>query len=153
MAGGAGLVRREDVDEVVWDEAAFFGGGVSGADVEAAVDGDGVAGDDLSGEARSEREREGRLAAGGRAGEDDERWIVLVRLRDEGYSNCNYQGLSEADGPCCPAWGEIPRKANGCRYSRSAPHASKKSFMAAGVVRTCGRDPVAGTAAVLHGQS
>ena len=39
---------REDVDEVVRQAGAFFGGGLGAAQVHAAVDGDGVAGDDLA---------------------------------------------------------------------------------------------------------
>ena len=67
VAGGAGLVGGEDIDEVVGDAGAFGESGLGGADLHAAVDGDGVAGDDLAGEAFGESEGKGGLAAGGGA--------------------------------------------------------------------------------------
>jgi hypothetical protein len=72
VAGGAGLVRLEDVDEVVGDAGALGERGLCGADLHAAIDGDGVATDDLAGEALGEGEGERGLAAGGGAGDDDE---------------------------------------------------------------------------------
>ena len=57
---------------MVRDAGALGERGLGGADLHAAVDGDGVAADDLAGEALGESEGEGGLAAGGGAGEDDE---------------------------------------------------------------------------------
>ena len=73
VAGGVGLVGVGDVDEVVRREGSFGRGGLGGTEVEAAVDGDRVATDDFAGEALGEGEGKGGFAAGGGAGEDDER--------------------------------------------------------------------------------
>ena len=79
VAGGAGLVGPDDVDHVVLDEGALFAGGLGGADLHLAVDGDGVATDDLAVEALGEVEGEGGFAAGGGADEDDEGGVVHHR--------------------------------------------------------------------------
>ena len=75
VAGGEGLVGRGDVEQVVRDAGALVGRGLGGADLQAAVDGDGIAGDDLAGELLGKVEGEGGFAAGRGAGEDDEEWI------------------------------------------------------------------------------
>ena len=54
VAGGAGFVRRVEVDAVVRDTCALGEGGLGGADLHAAIDGDGVAGDDFAGESLGE---------------------------------------------------------------------------------------------------
>ena len=77
VSGGAGLVGRGDVDEVVRDAGALGQGGLGCADLHAAIDGDGVAGDDFAGESLGEGEGKRGLAAGGGAGDDDERRELL----------------------------------------------------------------------------
>jgi len=72
VAGGEGLGRIDDVDQVVRDLAAFGWGGFGGADLHLAIDGNGVAADDFSGETVGEIERKCRFAAGGGAEEDDQ---------------------------------------------------------------------------------
>jgi chorismate dehydratase len=68
----------DEVDEVVADAALLGGGGFGGADVEAAVDLEGVGGDDLAGgagaglEGEGELDGEGGLSAGGGATDDGE---------------------------------------------------------------------------------
>ena len=71
FSSGEGLVGVDDVDEVMRDAGALFGGGLGGAQVHAAVDSDGVAGDDFALEAFGESEREGGFAGAGRAEEED----------------------------------------------------------------------------------
>ena len=73
VAGGAGLVGPGDVDHVVLDEGSLVARGLGGADLHLAIDGDRVATDDLAVELFGEAKGEGGLAAGGGAGEDDER--------------------------------------------------------------------------------
>ncbi len=80
VACGAGFVGPGDVDHVVLDEGALFAGGLCGADLHLAVDGDGVAADDLAVELFGEAESEGGLAAGGGADEDDERFAGCVSI-------------------------------------------------------------------------
>ena len=48
IAGGKGLIGVDDVEPVMRDEGALVGGGLGGANLEVAVDGDGVAADDLA---------------------------------------------------------------------------------------------------------
>ena len=57
---------------MVRDAGAVGGGGFGGADVEAAIDGDGVAGEDFGVEAFGEVEGEGGFSAGGGADDDEE---------------------------------------------------------------------------------
>jgi len=83
VAGGAGFVGGEDVDEVVRDAGALGQSGFSGADLHAAVDGDRVAGDDFAGEALGQGEGEGGFAAGSRAAEDDERRVATYQRRHQ----------------------------------------------------------------------
>jgi hypothetical protein len=67
VAGGEGLVGVGDVDEVMRDAGALFGCGFGGAEVHAAIDGDGIATDDFSVEALGERAGERSFAAPGGA--------------------------------------------------------------------------------------
>ena len=79
VARGAGLVRIGDVDEVVRHALALVQRGLGGADLHAAIDGDGVATDDLAGELLCQRQRECGLAAGRRTGDDDQRREIYQR--------------------------------------------------------------------------
>ena len=78
VAGGAGLIGPGDVDHVVLNEGALFVRGLGGADLHLAVDGYGVAADDLAVELLGQPDGEGGFAAGGGAGEDDQRLVFLV---------------------------------------------------------------------------
>ena len=71
FAGGEGLIGIGDVDEVMRNAGALFGAGLGGAEVHAAIDGNGIATDDFAVEPLGEGERERGLAAAGRAEEDD----------------------------------------------------------------------------------
>ncbi len=82
VAGGEGLVGIGDVDEVMRDAGAFFGRGFGGAEVHAAIDGDGVAADDFAVEALGEGEREGGFAAAGGAEKKDGERVAFVSHRD-----------------------------------------------------------------------
>ena len=67
FAGGKNLARIGDVDQVMRQDALLFAGGLGGAYVHAAVDGDRVAADDFCRERLAKREGEGGLAAAGGA--------------------------------------------------------------------------------------
>ena len=73
VAGGAGVGWVVEVEAVVKDEGALGEGGLGGAELHVAVDGNGVAGEDLAAEALGEGERERGLARGGCAEDDDQR--------------------------------------------------------------------------------
>ncbi len=62
----------DDVDEVMRDAPPGFGPRLVGADVETAVDLDGVAADDLSAEAQGQIDGDAALADGRRSEDDDE---------------------------------------------------------------------------------
>ena len=76
VAGGAGFVGREDVDEAVGNEGALDQCGLRGANLHTAVDGDRVATDDLARKLLGQRKGKSCLSAGGRAGDDDERSLL-----------------------------------------------------------------------------
>ena len=78
FARGEGLVGIGDVDEVMGDAGAVFECGLGGAEVHAAIDGDGIAGDDFAVEVFGEGERERGFAAAGGA-EEKERERVRRR--------------------------------------------------------------------------
>ena len=71
VAGGEGLIGVGNVDEVVRQAGAFVRGGLGGAEVHAAIDGDRVATDDFAGEALGEGEGKGGFAAAGGAEQED----------------------------------------------------------------------------------
>ncbi len=90
VAGGEGLVGVDEVEAVVGDEGAIFRGGLGGADLHAAVDGDGVAGEDFGGEVLRKAEGEVGFAGGGGTGEDDE---VAVCGGGRGYHKRHQPGV------------------------------------------------------------
>ena len=60
---------------MVLDESTLFACGLGGADLHLAIDGYGVAADDLAVELLGEAKCQRGFAAGGRADEDDERFV------------------------------------------------------------------------------
>jgi hypothetical protein len=70
VTGGGGLVEVEEIEAVVRDAGAFGRRRFGGADVETAIDRDGIATDDLTVEPVGQMKCERRLAAGGGADEN-----------------------------------------------------------------------------------
>ncbi len=84
FGGGEGLVRRDDVDQVVRGGGALGGTGLGGADVHVAVDLAAVRADDLAVERVCQLDRQGRLAAGSRAEQHDQRRSAGLGARGRG---------------------------------------------------------------------
>ena len=75
VSSGEPGVGGDDVDEVVRDDGALFERWFGGADFEFAVDGNRVAADDLATEFEGQGDGERGLAAGGGAGDDQQRGL------------------------------------------------------------------------------
>ena len=71
-------VRIDDIDQVVWNPAAFFRRQLGGADIEVAEDLQGIAVDDFTVEFFSDCE--GQIAFSGAGGTDNRNQRVLCRV-------------------------------------------------------------------------
>jgi hypothetical protein len=66
---------------MVRDALAFGEGGLGGANLHEAIDGDGIAADDFAVELLGEAQGQGSFSAGGRAGHHEQRILVLSAAR------------------------------------------------------------------------
>ncbi len=75
FAGSKWLVGIGDIDEVMRDAGALCESGLGGADIHAAIDGDGIATHNLAVEALGKRERERRLPAARGSEKQNDKWL------------------------------------------------------------------------------
>src|SRR5436305_1315238 len=87
VAGGAVLLGRKNVEQVMWGASTLFGAWLGSPNFEFAIDCDRIAAYDFGGKVLGQSQRERSLAAGSRADDGDQQGILRSRsgLRATGH--------------------------------------------------------------------